>query len=81
MVIVGLYGGALSIPLPMLPFRAATIQGSYVGTLDEMAELLDVVRSGAVAPVPVTNRPLSEASEALADLAAGRIMGRTVLKP
>ncbi len=81
LIIVGLYGGALSVSLPLLPFRMATIAGSYVGTLGEMAELLDLVRSGAVAPVPVTTRPLSQASEALADLVAGRVMGRTVLSP
>ncbi len=81
LVIVGLYGGALNIPLVTFPFRAISVRGSYVGTLSEMRELLDLVRAGKVTPVPVERRPLEQASAALADLEAGRIIGRIVLTP
>ncbi len=81
LVIVGLYGGTLPLSLPMMPFRAASIIGSYVGTLDEMRELLALVRSGKVAPIPVHRRPLAEANAALQDLMAGKVEGRTVLRP
>ena len=43
-VIVGLYGGDLTVSLPPIPMRAVTIQGSYVGSLPEMKELIDLVR-------------------------------------
>ena len=36
LIIVGLYGGDITISLPPLPMRAMTIQGSYVGSLAEM---------------------------------------------
>ena len=81
LVIVGLFGGALRLALPMFPLRAAAIQGSYVGSPKEMAELMALVRAGAVAPIPVSPRPLDRAQATLADLQAGRIVGRAVLKP
>ena len=57
-VIVGLYGGDLTVSLPPIPMRAVTIQGSYVGSLPEMKELIDLVRRTGVPPVPVATRPL-----------------------
>jgi D-arabinose 1-dehydrogenase-like Zn-dependent alcohol dehydrogenase len=79
LVIVGLYGGALNIPIPFLPMNARIIQGSYVGTLADMGELMALVRAGKVAPIEIQERPLSEANAALADLKAGKISGRQVL--
>ncbi|MCI5106035.1 MAG: alcohol dehydrogenase [Pseudomonadales bacterium] len=79
LLIVGLYGGSLNIPLPFIPMNARIIQGSYVGTLQDMAELMELVRAGKIAPIAIQERPLSEASEALADLKAGKVQGRQVL--
>ncbi|MDH4389927.1 MAG: alcohol dehydrogenase [Aquabacterium sp.] len=78
-VVVGLYGGAINLPTPYLPMRALTLRGSYVGTHGEMAELLALVNQKGLPPVPVTTRPLDEVSTALADLRAGRVVGRVVL--
>jgi D-arabinose 1-dehydrogenase-like Zn-dependent alcohol dehydrogenase len=58
---------------------ARIIQGSYVGSLAEMAELMDLVREGKVAPIQIEERPLEEVSNALADLKAGNVSGRTVV--
>src|SRR5579883_1720640 len=80
-VIVGLFGGDVTLSLPLLPMRAITVQGSYVGSLAEMRELLDLVAAGKVAPVPLNARPLQEANAVLEDLKAGRIVGRAVLTP
>ena len=81
LVIVGLFGGAAPWSLPLIPIKAATIQGSYVGNLAELEELLDLVRRKAVAPIPVSPRPLAQASQALDDLRQGRLVGRAVLTP
>lgn len=81
LVIVGLYGGSLTLPIVTLPFRNIAIRGSYVGTQSELRELLALVRDGKVAPVPVARRPLAQASATLDDLKAGRITGRVVLTP
>ncbi len=79
LIIVGLYGGALNIPLPFLPMNARIIQGSYVGSLADMGELMALVRAGKIAPIAIQERPLAEASQALADLKAGKVSGRQVL--
>ena len=44
-IIVGLYGGDITVSLPPIPMRALTIQGSYVGSMPEMAELMELVRT------------------------------------
>ena len=80
-IIVGLFGGAMQMPLPMFPFRAIAIQGSMVGSLSDTQEMMKLVREGKVAPVPVTKRPLSAANQTLNDLREGKIVGRVVLTP
>jgi len=80
-IIVGLFGGAMQMPLPMFPFRAITIQGSMVGSLSDTQEMMELVRAGKVDPVPFTKRPLSAANQTLEDLREGRIVGRVVLTP
>jgi D-arabinose 1-dehydrogenase-like Zn-dependent alcohol dehydrogenase len=80
-VIVGLFGGAFSMPIPMLPMRAISIAGSYVGSLPETHEMLALVKAGRIDPIPVTRRKLSEATKTLDDLREGKILGRVVLEP
>jgi D-arabinose 1-dehydrogenase-like Zn-dependent alcohol dehydrogenase len=81
LVIVGLFGGGATWALPLIPIKALTIQGSYVGNLRETQELLDLVRAKKIAPIPVTTMPLAKANEALVDLQKGRLVGRAVLTP
>ena len=81
LVIVGLFGGGATWALPLIPIKAITIQGSYVGNLRETQELLDLVRSKKVAPIPVTPLPLAKANEALLDLQKGKLVGRAILTP
>jgi len=79
LLVIGLFGGALTLPIPLLPMNARIIQGSYVGTLKEMGELMQLVRTGKIAPIEIQERPLAEANAALADLKAGKVRGRQVL--
>ncbi|HET7887353.1 MAG TPA: alcohol dehydrogenase [Bradyrhizobium sp.] len=81
LVIVGLFGGGATFALPLIPIKAITIQGSYVGNLRETRELLDLVRAKKIAPIPVTPMPLAKANEALSSLKAGRLVGRAILTP
>jgi D-arabinose 1-dehydrogenase-like Zn-dependent alcohol dehydrogenase len=80
-VIVGLFGGSMSMPLPMFPLRALSIIGSYVGSLAEAEEMMAIVRAGKVDPIPFATRPLAQAGQTLEDLKAGKITGRVVLTP
>jgi D-arabinose 1-dehydrogenase-like Zn-dependent alcohol dehydrogenase len=61
--------------------RAMTIQGSYVGSLKDTKELLDLVKRTGVPSVPITTRPLLEVNSALNDLKSGSVVGRIVLTP
>ena len=80
-IIVGLYGGDLTVSLPPIPMRALTIQGSYVGSQHEMRELMELVRAKGLPDVPVATRPLDEVNAVMNDLRAGKIVGRVVLTP
>jgi D-arabinose 1-dehydrogenase-like Zn-dependent alcohol dehydrogenase len=79
--VVGLIGGRLVMPLPMLPLRQLAILGSFVGSLPEARALVDLARAGKVGSIPIATRPLAEADAALGDLRAGRVVGRLVLTP
>jgi D-arabinose 1-dehydrogenase-like Zn-dependent alcohol dehydrogenase len=80
-IIVGLYGGDLTVSLPPIPMRAVTIQGSYVGSQHEMKELMELVRAKGLPDVPVTTRPLDDVNAVHGELRAGKVVGRVVLTP
>lgn len=81
LIVVGLFGGDLPLSAALLPLRAITLRGSYVGTPAEQAELLALVRREGMPALPITTRPLSEANAALGELKAGKLLGRAVLVP
>ena len=81
LVCVGLFGGTSPIATALLPLRAVSIIGSYVGSLAEMQAVLAIARSGVLPELPVSTQPLATATQALADLKAGRIKGRAILVP
>jgi D-arabinose 1-dehydrogenase-like Zn-dependent alcohol dehydrogenase len=80
-VLVGLFGGEITISTPTIALRQANLRGSYVGSLQELRELVKIMQEREVKSVPVATRPMAEVNAILADLAAGRIVGRTVMTP
>lgn len=81
LVVVGLFGGSLEVPIPTIPIRAVALEGSFVGSLPEMEALLDLARAGKLDQIPIETRPLASVQAALDDLRAGRIKGRAVVEP
>jgi len=81
LVVVGLFGGAMQLPVPLLPSRVLTIQGSYIGSPRELRELVALVQGKPDLAVPLDIRPLSSADSALTDLRKGNVVGRVVLVP
>jgi D-arabinose 1-dehydrogenase-like Zn-dependent alcohol dehydrogenase len=81
LVIVGLFGGAMQLSIPLIPLREITIQGSKVGTLAELKDLIALGQSGEFAAIPYATRALDQAGQTLADLKDGKIVGRVVLTP
>jgi alcohol dehydrogenase/propanol-preferring alcohol dehydrogenase len=80
LVQVGLFGGELMLPLPIMAIRALTVQGSYVGNPKELRELVKLAQDGSLEALPVATVPQSQASEALMRLRDGKVTGRLVLK-
>jgi D-arabinose 1-dehydrogenase-like Zn-dependent alcohol dehydrogenase len=81
LVCVGLFGGATPIVPVMVAMKAVSVLGSYVGTLQDLRELLALAQDGSLPALAITERPLDDAAAALDDLRAGRVRGRVVLTP
>lgn len=81
LVVVGLFGGAAPWPLPLIPMKALTIQGSYVGNLTELQELVELVRTKNLQLIPVDTCSLGAVEGALRSLEKGHIIGRMVMTP
>jgi propanol-preferring alcohol dehydrogenase len=79
LIVVGLFGGAVRWSLPLIPIKAMTIAGSYVGNLQELRELVELVRTGKLEPMAVTRRSCFDVNSVLDELRAGRVVGRAVL--
>lgn len=80
-VMVGLHGGSVSVPLPLLPTRNLTLRGSYVGSLDDLKALIRFAQERRLPAIPVATRPMSEINTVLDDLNAHRVVGRVVVLP
>ena len=76
---VGLIGGQTTVQLPMITLMARTITGVYLGSLQEMDELMSLVREGKIENVDVEVRHASKATETLDDLKNGKISGLVCL--
>ncbi|WP_327346959.1 alcohol dehydrogenase [Streptomyces europaeiscabiei] len=81
LVQVGLFGGELTLPTALMPVKRLTLQGSYVGTLTELREVVELARSGRLPRTPLVTRPLTAegVNTSLDDLAKGAVPGRIVL--
>lgn len=81
LILVGLQGGKIALPLPTLPFKALSLIGSYTGTLSELKELVSLVKTGALQTTPVKIKPMSCLHKTLEELRSGQVLGRVVLQP
>jgi len=79
LVQVGLFGGELGLPLPLMAIRALTVQGSYVGNPKELRELVALAQSKGIEKLPVETMPQASANDALMRLRDGKVNGRIVL--
>jgi D-arabinose 1-dehydrogenase-like Zn-dependent alcohol dehydrogenase len=57
-----------------------SIEGSDVGTLQDLRELLQLAQAGKIAPIPIEARSAERATESLRDLrTGGKVRGRVVM--
>ena len=78
-ILVGLFGGELTHPMPSIAQRAIGIVGSYVGNLQELREVIALAKKKKLKATPVATRPADQVNAALEDLKAGKVLGRVVL--
>jgi NADPH:quinone reductase-like Zn-dependent oxidoreductase len=74
-------GPTVTVDLRPLFWRGASLRGSTMATRQEFAEVLSLLRSGAVRPVVDAVLPLEGGPEALTRLARGEVFGKLVLRP
>lgn len=77
-VVVGLYGGELPLSTVPLAQRAITVQGSYVGSLSELKEVISMARKGQIKPIPTALCRPDEISGVLDRLKSGQVLGRVI---
>jgi D-arabinose 1-dehydrogenase-like Zn-dependent alcohol dehydrogenase len=78
LILVGLYGGMIPLSVGSTIMRALTIQGSHLGSMAELEEVIALARAGKLQSIPIQTRPLETVSRILDDLKAGAIVGRVV---
>ena len=81
LVLVGLFGGRIELPLVTVPLKSISIQGAYTGTYADMVDLIGLAADGSIRPRIDRRYPLAEANAALEDLKARRLNGRAVINP
>ncbi|MEY2805542.1 MAG: hypothetical protein RL657_2878 [Pseudomonadota bacterium] len=79
-VVVGLYGGEIPISLVPMAQRAITLQGSYVGSPQELREVVALAQSGRLQRIPTAVCPANEISSQLDRLKTGEVVGRMVAR-
>jgi propanol-preferring alcohol dehydrogenase len=80
-ILVGLFGGAVDLPLVSIPLKAITIQGAYTGNYNDLVDLVDLAKKGIIKPIISKRYILDEANTALEDLRNRKVIGRAVIVP
>lgn len=79
-VVCGLFGGEIPVSLVPMAQRFIAIQGSYVGTVAELKEVVALARAGKLKSIPIETRSLDQVERSLQELKDGKTVGRVVLK-
>jgi NAD+-dependent secondary alcohol dehydrogenase Adh1 len=74
------YGGTVSLPTIEIISREINVIGNLVGTYNDLVELMTLTAQGRVI-LHTAVYPLDAVNDAIADLEAGRLVGRGILVP
>ncbi len=75
LILVGLFGGEIPLSIARTILRAITVQGSHLGSVEELKAVVALAREGKIKPIPIQTRPLAEVSRTLDELKAGSDCG------
>lgn len=83
LVLVGLFGGELVLSTVMATIKILSVLGSYLGTVQDLRELIALAASGKLPRIPIESGVLDEATIALSlhRLVTTGVQGRIVLSP
>ncbi|MBB63771.1 MAG: zinc-binding alcohol dehydrogenase [Waddliaceae bacterium] len=81
LILVGLFGGDLTVSLPLFPMMSISIEGAYTGRLSDLHKLVQLAQKGVLQPLVSKSYSLDEVNQALNDLENGKVLGRALLKP
>jgi D-arabinose 1-dehydrogenase-like Zn-dependent alcohol dehydrogenase len=79
LVLVGLFGGEISLSIAGTILRAITVQGSHLGSLAELKTVIGLARAGQITPIPIEKRSFSDLNRTLDQLKSGSVTGRVVI--
>jgi D-arabinose 1-dehydrogenase-like Zn-dependent alcohol dehydrogenase len=80
LILVGLFGGEIKLSIARTILRAVTVEGSHLGSIEELNTVVALARQGQIKPIPIETRPLSEVSRTLDELQMGGVVGRVVVE-
>jgi alcohol dehydrogenase, propanol-preferring len=78
LVLVGISVNQYDLPLVDTIVKGITVRGSYLGTRQELAEVFELARSGAIR-AHVHTHALEETPAVLESMRRGEILGRAVI--
>jgi D-arabinose 1-dehydrogenase-like Zn-dependent alcohol dehydrogenase len=81
LIFAGYSGARFSVSPLWLVLRELQVRGAVGNTVVELRETLDLAAGGQLRSINGPSYPLEEINQALADLRAGKIIGRATLRP
>jgi D-arabinose 1-dehydrogenase-like Zn-dependent alcohol dehydrogenase len=79
LILVGLFGGKVTLSIAGTILRAIMVQGSHLGSVGELKDVIALARAQKIKPIPIEMRQLSDVSRTLDELKRGTIVGRAVV--
>lgn len=76
---VGLLSGELRVALRVLTFMQLQFRGSFLGTLQDLKEVVALAKQGRLKPMPGQPIPIQNVNRSMDLLRAGKVSGRILL--
>ncbi|CAH1792504.1 unnamed protein product [Owenia fusiformis] len=78
--VVGLFGGAATIPVPFFPMKILNVVGTYTGSTVHFKELLEIVDKNKIVGPTIFHYKLEDVNEIFRKLKNREINGRAILE-
>jgi D-arabinose 1-dehydrogenase-like Zn-dependent alcohol dehydrogenase len=79
LILVGLFGGEIRLSIGGTILRAITVQGSHLGSIEELKTVIGLARGRKIKPIPIEKRDFSDLNRTLDQLKSGSVTGRVVI--